>query len=41
MNELMESAGFEIVSEGYRNQWNPDAAVQQSAAEFGKTIARS
>lgn len=41
MNELMESAGFEIVSEGYRNQWNPDAAVQQSAAEFGKTIAGS
>jgi anaerobic nitric oxide reductase flavorubredoxin len=41
MNELMENAGFEIVSEGYRNQWNPDAAAQQAAAEFGKTIAES
>lgn len=41
MNEMMESAGFEIVSEGYRNQWNPDAAAQQSAVEFGKTIAGS
>lgn len=41
MNEMMESAGFEIVSEGYRNQWNPDAAAQQSVAEFGKTIAGS
>jgi anaerobic nitric oxide reductase flavorubredoxin len=39
MNDLMENAGFEIVSEGCRNQWNPDVAAQQSAVEFGKTIA--
>ncbi len=41
INGLMESAGFEIVAEGYRNQWNPDVAAQKSAVEFGKAIAAS
>ncbi|MCR6546639.1 anaerobic nitric oxide reductase flavorubredoxin [Dehalobacterium formicoaceticum] len=39
INELMENAGFKVVSEGYRNQWNPDDAAQKSAVDFGKTIA--
>ena len=40
INELMANAGFEVVSEGFRNQWNPDADAQISAVEFGKTIAK-
>jgi anaerobic nitric oxide reductase flavorubredoxin len=40
INELMKDAGFEVVSEGYKNQWNPDADAQKSAVEFGKTIAK-
>ena len=41
MNELMKGAGFDILSEGLRNQWNPDLDGQQSAIEFGKVIAGS
>ncbi|MGI6317790.1 MAG: anaerobic nitric oxide reductase flavorubredoxin [Dethiobacteria bacterium] len=40
MNELMANAGFEVVSEGFRNRWNPDADAQISAVDFGKTIAK-
>lgn len=39
MNELMSSAGFEVVIEGYRNQWNPDVDAQKAAVDFGRTIA--
>ncbi len=39
MNELMANAGFEVISEGYRNQWNPDADAQKAAVDFGKKIA--
>ncbi len=41
INELLGSAGFEVVSEGYRNQWNPDAESQKAAIDFGKTIAKA
>ena len=40
INELMANAGFEVVSEGFRHQWYPDADAQISAVEFGKTIAK-
>jgi anaerobic nitric oxide reductase flavorubredoxin len=40
INELMENAGFEVVSEGFRNQWNPDDGAQKAAVDFGKTIAK-
>ncbi|NLB28768.1 MAG: hypothetical protein GX823_00845 [Clostridiales bacterium] len=40
MNELMENAGFEVVSEGHRNQWNPDDDALGAAVDFGKTIAK-
>ena len=40
INELMANAGFEVVSEGYRNQWNPDVGAQKEAADFGKVIAK-
>lgn len=41
INELMTNAGFEVVLEGFRNQWNPDAEAQKAAVEFGKAIAKS
>jgi anaerobic nitric oxide reductase flavorubredoxin len=40
INELMTNAGFEVVPEGYRNQWNPDADAQKKAVDFGKVIAK-
>ncbi len=39
INELMKDAGFEIVAEGLRAQWNPDAEAQKAAVEYGKKIA--
>jgi flavorubredoxin len=41
INELMENAGFEVASEGFRNQWNPDVDAQKEAFEFGKKIAKA
>ncbi|MFA5675651.1 MAG: anaerobic nitric oxide reductase flavorubredoxin [Christensenellales bacterium] len=40
LNELMENAGFEIVSEGYKNQWNPNDESQAKALDFGSAIAK-
>ncbi len=40
INELMKSAGFEILGDGYRNQWNPDSEAQKAAMDFGKMIAK-
>ena len=39
MNAALEDAGLEVVSEGLRNQWNPDVDAQNEAFEFGKNIA--
>jgi len=39
INEMMAGAGFEVVSEGYRSQWNPDAESEKSIVEFGREIA--
>lgn len=41
INGLMADAGFEVVGEGFRNQWNPDTDAQQAAIDFGKTIAKA
>lgn len=40
-NEALEQAGFEIINEGFANQWNPDLDAQKAAIEFGKTIAKA
>lgn len=40
LNELMTNAGFKVINEGYRNQWNPDVDAQKAAVDFGKTIAQ-
>lgn len=39
LNGLMKDAGFEVISEGYRNQWNPDVGAQDEAIEYGKKLA--
>lgn len=40
LDGLMKDAGFEIVAEGYKNQWNPDLDSENAAIEFGKTLAK-
>lgn len=40
INELLAGAGFEVVNDGYRNQWNPEAAAQEAAVDFGKELAK-
>ncbi len=40
INEILTDAGFEVVSEGYRNQWNPDAEAEKALIEFGREIAK-
>ncbi|NLK00030.1 MAG: anaerobic nitric oxide reductase flavorubredoxin [Clostridia bacterium] len=40
LNGLMEDAGFEVVNEGYRNQWNPDIDAKRAAVDFGKELAK-
>ena len=39
INDLMADAGFEVITEGFRNQWNPDVDSQQAAIDFGRKIA--
>ncbi len=41
LNELLEKAGFQIINEGFRNQWNPDMSQLESALEFGKKIVEA
>jgi flavorubredoxin len=41
LNEMLEKAGFQLINEGFRNQWNPDGAQLESALEFGKKIAEA
>lgn len=39
LGELLQGAGFEVINEGIRAQWNPDQDKQQEAVDFGKKIA--
>ena len=39
INELLVNAGFEVIDEGFRNQWNMDNNQQLKAIEYGKIIA--
>lgn len=41
LNEKMKEAGFEIIGDGLRNQWNPTEDAIKDAIEFGKIIAKS
>jgi len=39
INEMIENSGFELIAEGFKNQWNPDEDAQKRAMDFGKEIA--
>jgi anaerobic nitric oxide reductase flavorubredoxin len=39
INELLADAGFEVINQGLKNLWNPDADSAQAAIDFGKEIA--
>ncbi len=39
LNGLLKDAGFDVVSEGFRNQWNPDENAEIAAVEYGKQLA--
>ena len=41
INEWLQNAGFAVIDEGIRNQWNPDTNAQNTALEYGKKIAKS
>lgn len=41
LNEILETAGFEVIDEGLRNQWKPDEKQQIDAIEYGKKIAKA
>ena len=40
INESLKTAGFEVVGEGYRNQWNPDEESIKNIIEYGREIAK-
>ncbi|MCK5762511.1 MAG: anaerobic nitric oxide reductase flavorubredoxin [Clostridiales bacterium] len=40
INESLKSAGFEIIGEGFKNQWNPDEESIKNIIEYGKEIAK-
>ncbi|MDD2636171.1 MAG: anaerobic nitric oxide reductase flavorubredoxin [Bacteroidales bacterium] len=39
LNGLMKDAGFEVVSEGFENLWNPDLDAENKAIEYGRKLA--
>lgn len=41
LNDSLKNAGFEVVSEGFKNLWNPDSAALDAAVDFGRKISRS
>lgn len=41
INDMLENAGFKVIDEGFRNQWNPDEDSQISAIEYGYKIAKA
>ena len=41
LNEHLENAGFELVSKGIREMWNPDESALERCREFGKKVAEN
>lgn len=41
LDEMLANAGFELVDQGLRNQWNPDEDRQNELVEYGKKIAKA
>ena len=40
IEEELKKAGFELVTEGFKNMWNPDENMKQKCIEFGKEICK-
>ena len=40
LSELLQAAGFEVVSDGIRALWVPDAAAEQECMEFGEQFVK-
>lgn len=41
LNGLMSDAGFEVINDGYRTLWSPDADAQKAAIELGESLAKT
>lgn len=41
LNDMLRDAGFTVVDEGFKNQWNPDGDAKRRAFEFGRKIAEA
>ncbi|MCK5128250.1 MAG: anaerobic nitric oxide reductase flavorubredoxin [Clostridiales bacterium] len=41
LNTLLADAGFEVMDQGFKNQWNPDEQQLLDAIDFGKQIAKA
>ena len=41
INDMLKNAGFEIIGEDFKHQWNPDEKAKQKAVNFGKEIAKA
>ena len=41
LNELLKAAGFELVNDGIRTLWVPDAKSEQECAEFGEQFIKT
>ena len=40
LNGMLEDAGFEVINEGFEQNWHPDNESLEKAVEFGREIAR-
>lgn len=40
INKELEEAGFELIAEGLKANWNPDKQAIQSSVDYGKAIAK-
>ncbi|HZJ75198.1 MAG TPA: anaerobic nitric oxide reductase flavorubredoxin [Clostridia bacterium] len=38
LNGLLSDAGFEVITDGLKNLWNPDEDAKKAAQEFGKSL---
>jgi anaerobic nitric oxide reductase flavorubredoxin len=41
LNEMLKDAGFAVIDDGFKNQWNPDEDAKQRAFEFGKRVSEA
>jgi flavorubredoxin len=41
MNEMMKDAGFAVIDQSFKINWNPDEDTKRQAMEFGMAIAKA